>query len=724
MIVPVTGCVDSQRMQTSGTARKEMNLWHNLVAICALILLCVAPVTATAGTGVGTNSVGANAHVATTAFADGVAEMGAGWIRLDGNWWALHPSPGTYHWQPLDDAVAAANDAGLNVLITFAYTPAWVPASGSDGNHLSDVPHGSDEWENFMRDAVQRYRDMGVRHYGIWNEPNMDQFFNGTVHDYIDTILLPGAGAVREVCADCNVVGPHLSSHKHDVDDFLRTILDEVGGQFFDIIAHHAFRGFAETGSNPWDRKFVNALDEPCDIPFVECADPLRIVLDEYDYDGEVWVAETGDRAVPGDPEEEDLQAIFVKRVLEEQAERPWYTNTFFYEIHDCGPDQPECGIDGFGLMRATGGERGSRTFPDDFRLKPSFYAIGQFIDDNPGFSHQPTTNDEAPIDVGSTDPGEQEQSGPTPLQEVTALHTRGMSLDADLTGFGDEMRVVLGAQHWHGLSDAGSDGTTVEAVLRWSSQNLYLGVQVESPHHHNDYDANELWRGDSLQIAFDTGNQGGMTYDEIHHHEFGFARSGSTTISQRFHGPIGASNDWQALVERRGNTTTYEIHLPAQVLTLEQFSVDQILGFSLLVNVADESGRLGWLELTPGIGEDKRPDDFASLYLAGESSGVEADSNAPGTSTEDLSDHDQSEADIGPSEPDSSDATGTDASTATDATDDGASQSTPGTNIEGSGSACNAVSSTPTGDDYLFWALLLAFGALIMHSRRPAPAT
>src|SRR5690606_4597289 len=37
---------------------------------------------------------------------------------------------------------------------------------------------------------------------------------------------------------------------------------------------------------------------------------------------------------------------------------------------------------------------------------------------------------------------------------------------------------------------------------------------------------------------------------------------------------------------------------------------------FSFLVNEADGAGRLGWLELTPGIGQTKAPIHFAEILL------------------------------------------------------------------------------------------------------------
>ena len=72
-------------------------------------------------------------------------------------------------------------------------------------------------------------RPLGVTHYGIWNEPNLDGFFEGTVQEYVDTILLPGAAAVRTGCQaagydDCLVLGPDLA-HVGEADDYLEELL-------------------------------------------------------------------------------------------------------------------------------------------------------------------------------------------------------------------------------------------------------------------------------------------------------------------------------------------------------------------------------------------------------------------------------------------------------------------------------------------------------------------
>ncbi|CAN0567200.1 unnamed protein product, partial [Laminaria digitata] len=219
------------------------------------------------------------------------------------------------------------------------------------------------------------------QHFGLWNEANLQSFFEVTVDEYANILVNPGAAAVRAVCADCYVLGPDLA-HVGDVDDYLEQTLARTAGAW-DIITHHTYNGFRETGWRIWDGDgFLNALELQ---RFSFTRRGLRQVLDAAGWTGEVWITETGYRTrPPGDATEEGLQAIYVRRVLEEQLQRAWWTNSFFYEIHDCGPDQPGCPIDGFGIMRATSGTPGQRSFPNDFRLKPAFTEIQSFIQNNP----------------------------------------------------------------------------------------------------------------------------------------------------------------------------------------------------------------------------------------------------------------------------------------------------------------------------------------------------
>jgi hypothetical protein len=149
-----------------------------------------------------------------------------------------------------------------------------------------------------------------------------------------------------------------------------------------DLITVHTYRQFQETGLQGAKESFVGGLVEPT-RPWSEPA--VKQVLDAQGYTGEVWLTETGYRAEGGGADVEATQATYVRRVLEEQRLHPFWTNTFFYELLDCKPDQPACDIDGFGLARANHPRsEGPRSFPDDYRTKPAFDAVTKFVAENP----------------------------------------------------------------------------------------------------------------------------------------------------------------------------------------------------------------------------------------------------------------------------------------------------------------------------------------------------
>ncbi|MCB9635774.1 MAG: hypothetical protein H6721_26955, partial [Sandaracinus sp.] len=63
-----------------------------------------------------------------------------------------------------------------------------------------------------------------------------------------------------------------------------------------------------------------------------------------------------------------------------------WWTATFFYELVDCGIDQPGCDIDGFGLTRPT------RTAPrtaSDFDTKPAYDQLRRMLGSMPALSDE-----------------------------------------------------------------------------------------------------------------------------------------------------------------------------------------------------------------------------------------------------------------------------------------------------------------------------------------------
>ena len=101
--------------------------------------------------------------------------IGAGWIRFDIKWVAVRADARVaVNWRHDRVLIAAANARGLRAVATLAYTPALAALrAGTDDKH---PPTSLADYTRFARAAVARYAPLGVKHYEIWNEPNIDGF--------------------------------------------------------------------------------------------------------------------------------------------------------------------------------------------------------------------------------------------------------------------------------------------------------------------------------------------------------------------------------------------------------------------------------------------------------------------------------------------------------------------------------------------------------------------
>lgn len=694
------------------------------VLSAATLLLATAVVAAP-----GDNAVGVNVHQASAEHVAAASALGVSWVRVDGNWFEMQPARTSFSFAPMDAQVARVNAAGLSVFMTLAYTPSWVARRGdTDGWHGNDIPNASTEWSAFVREVVLRYRPMGVRHFGLWNEANLRQFWEGSLQEYATIIANPGAAAVRAACGDCLVLGPDLANVGAS-DDALAAVLAATPGTW-DIVTHHIYQGFRETGTQIWDGdSFINVLDQQ---RFTFTRRSLRQLLDAAGWSGEVWITETGYRATPGDSAREATQATYVRRVLEEQLARAWYTNTFFYEISDCGPDQPQCPIDGFGLMRATAGQPGSRRFPQDFRLKPAFTAIQGFIAANPqivGAVPPPQCSDgidndgDGRIDMndrGCESPGDDDESDPPPRSSLVARRTASVALDADLGEYAGAAWLMLAPESWRGVEPLTAGDLEVRAAAAWTPEALYLAFEVEDDIHDNAHPPENIWQGDSVQLGFDVGQDSGDGYDNRDDHELNFALDHGTGAAKtfRFHGPPGASADFALAAARRGTRTIYEIRLGATALGVTSLASGRVVGFSFLVNDADGAGRVGWKEWTRGIGTEKAPYWFGQIELMDalptSDAGVLADASGVDAATApDVGAPEAGLADGGVSGPDAEEPTREDAG-ATPVADAAASEGRDAgeSAASTSGCGCNATPEAPGGPVPFACALLLAIAS------------
>ena len=322
--------------------------WRLLGCVVLMIVLAI-PVSAVAQAGL--NSVGVNTHIPLPKTLNVVKELGAQWVRMDNNWHHhRYACSNAIAFQPaLDTAVKHAMQNGLYVYMTLSYTAPCGSLGGRDSRGFNDVPHAH-LFANYVRQAVRHYRALGVRHFGLWNEPNGSGFFGGTADQFVENVLAPGFMAIRQGCRqagrnDCLVLGPELS-HTGDYHKFLEHILRRMRSLslMFDIFTHHIY-GAVTTSIYARD-SFVNKLDDQrfsyTRPSFIDVLNKVGLAPNRIPV-RKVWITETGYRTRPAThPNEMRKQADRIQEILNVQVARDWYANTFFYEIVD--PVHPAAG--------------------------------------------------------------------------------------------------------------------------------------------------------------------------------------------------------------------------------------------------------------------------------------------------------------------------------------------------------------------------------------------
>lgn len=282
--------------------------------------------------------VGLNVHIPTNAILNDVAiGLGIQWIRVDFDWFRIEPQRDVFQWDDTDRVIDHATGLGLDILATLAYTPAWA-SSNPASPRIGDPPSSVDHWTSFVRATVERYRDR-VSFWQPWNEPNIEEFWNGSIAQYRSRILQPGASVIRELAPGASVVAPGLAN----VGDW-RDWFDEAmqAQSLIDVINHH---NYPQNGRAAIVELRTDGFFQPS----------LRTKMRDLGVDDRpFWLTETGRRTVDGN------QRQYYDDCLRTLQQELWVERLFFFHYWD-GPGQ---GNRGFGIVN------------EDFSPKPAYHTL------------------------------------------------------------------------------------------------------------------------------------------------------------------------------------------------------------------------------------------------------------------------------------------------------------------------------------------------------------
>ncbi|MGB9872493.1 MAG: hypothetical protein ACPLYD_12615 [Anaerolineae bacterium] len=248
-------------------------------------------------------------------------QAGSRWDRLDFSWPQLEPREGQWNFAAQDQLVSDLRTAGMNILGILLWTPDWAatgecvrlttassldqyptrwhapvlrPTTTPMGLPLcmTTPPRGLYEewndwttadgdpvntWGRFVYTVAYRYRD-SVKHWEVWNEPDLSGFWSGTSTDYAQ--LLKGAyRAVKAACPDCQVLFGGIAYYEKP--DFYRWVLNQLKSDpdaptynyYFDAMAIHLYH----RSSSIYD-----------------VTQAIRSGMGEFVPDRPIWLTETG----------------------------------------------------------------------------------------------------------------------------------------------------------------------------------------------------------------------------------------------------------------------------------------------------------------------------------------------------------------------------------------------------------------------------------------------
>ncbi len=255
------------------------------------------------GSRYGVNSHGGPADMLAT-----FASINLRWHRVDGEWSQVERVEGVYDWSLQDDIVASAERLDLHLMATLSYSPSW--ASGS--SNPAQPPRDPSKFVAFVREFTRRYRGkFGC--LGVWNEPNLRQFWNGSKSQYINDILMPSLRAIREEAPEQAICGPDLSSAGNERKDWMEPILAAGAGQLFDIITHHQYDGNDTVSGRVSEIDAMHSL-----------------LVSKGQGDKPLWITEIG-------WSNQSQSVAMLPGVMAAMNARPWWGKTFWYDSHGGG---------------------------------------------------------------------------------------------------------------------------------------------------------------------------------------------------------------------------------------------------------------------------------------------------------------------------------------------------------------------------------------------------
>jgi hypothetical protein len=178
-----------------------------------------------------------------------VGRLGVKWARLQTGWARTETTAGQYDFAWLDEVVDSLRKLGIEPWFNLGYgNRLYTPRADPFG--VGWAPLDGDEaragWLRYVGAIAERFRGR-VRHWEIWNEPNIATFWKGDKPSparYVELVSMT-APEIRKRVPGAVIVGGALAGMP---TDYLKGCLEAGLGRHVDKISYHPYRPVPEKG--------------------------------------------------------------------------------------------------------------------------------------------------------------------------------------------------------------------------------------------------------------------------------------------------------------------------------------------------------------------------------------------------------------------------------------------------------------------------------------------
>jgi hypothetical protein len=295
--------------------------------------------------------IGFNAHLPDIQTLNKIKEANIKWIRCDFDWDVIEPQKSIFDYSKTDPIVSFCKNNDINIFPTIGYTPGW--ANGNQGHNYP--PNDVNQWTNFVTEVINRYKN-DINVWGIWNEPNLAEFFQGSMNDYIHNIFIPASNTIKGIDPGLKVAAPEIAGLvSAEWWKWLETFATLEN--YYDVVTVHCYTKDGQTTINYIERGrwpgFLHWLSWLLNW-FYPGNQAIKAKLKKITK--EAWFTETGWKT---NVVSEEQQRQHYEDLVKYMNDQTIFERVFFYEIKD-GLNA----VDKWGVLRS------------DYSEKPAFEFI------------------------------------------------------------------------------------------------------------------------------------------------------------------------------------------------------------------------------------------------------------------------------------------------------------------------------------------------------------